>query len=155
MSTHFPTKFSSPSNSPGFLLWQVTNLWQRRIREALKEVNLTHVQFVLLASLVRLAEEKLVISQTDLSRFAKTDIMMTSQVLRALQKKGLITRSPHPEDSRAKCLSATAEGIEVVNMALQLVEQEDDAFFATLEGDLASFVASLRSLVHKSNMNLI
>lgn len=147
MSTHFSTKFSSPSDSPGFLLWQVTNLWQRRIREALKEVNLTHVQFVLLASLVRLAEQKSVISQTDLSRFAKTDIMMTSQVLRVLQKKGLITRSSHPEDSRAKCINATAEGIEVVKVAVKLVEQEDHTFFTTLEGDLAGFVACLRSLV--------
>lgn len=149
MSEHFPSKFSTPSDSPGFLLWQVTNLWQRRIREALKEVNLTHVQFVLLASLVRLAEERSVISQTDLSRFAKTDVMMTSQVLRALQKKGLITRSPHPDDSRAKCVSATSQGAEVVKVALQLVEQEDEAFFVTREGSLADLVGSLRSLVQR------
>lgn len=149
MSKHFPSKFSTPSDSPGFLLWQVTNLWQRRIREALKEVNLTHVQFVLLASLVRLAEERSVISQTDLSRFAKTDIMMTSQVLRALQKKGLITRSPHPDDSRAKCLSATSKGAELVKVAVQLVEQQDNAFFSTLDGDLANFVLCLRSLVQR------
>jgi len=147
MSKDFPSKFSSPSDSPGFLLWQVTNLWQRRIREALKAVNLTHVQFVLLASLVRLAEQRSLISQTDLSRFAKTDIMMTSQVLRALQKKGLITRAPHPEDSRAKCVSVTSKGADVVKVAIQLVEQQDEAFFATLEGDLTELVGSLRSLV--------
>ncbi len=37
--------------STGFLFWQITNLWQKRIRENLLILDLTHVQFVLLASL--------------------------------------------------------------------------------------------------------
>src|SRR3546814_15453085 len=40
-----------PENSPGFLLWQVTNQWQRRLRATLEPLGLTHVQFVLLAGL--------------------------------------------------------------------------------------------------------
>ena len=45
------TGFSGPDDSPGFLLWQVTNRWQAAQRAALKPHRLTHVQFVLLATL--------------------------------------------------------------------------------------------------------
>jgi hypothetical protein len=37
-------------DSSGFLLWQVTNLWQREIKKALSPFDLTHSQFVILAN---------------------------------------------------------------------------------------------------------
>ena len=47
--------FASADDSTGLLLWQVTNRWQAAQRAALKPHGLTHVQFVLLASLTWLA----------------------------------------------------------------------------------------------------
>ncbi|HEY0518719.1 MAG TPA: hypothetical protein VGC84_04425, partial [Ilumatobacteraceae bacterium] len=44
------TRFASPDLSPGFVLWQVATVWQREIRDALADLELTHAQFVLLAS---------------------------------------------------------------------------------------------------------
>jgi DNA-binding MarR family transcriptional regulator len=44
-------KFETPSESNGFLLWKATNLWQREINKILKKFDLTHTQFVVLASL--------------------------------------------------------------------------------------------------------
>ena len=44
------SEFTEATDSPGFLLWQVTTLWQRRIRQALEPFELTHTQFVLLFS---------------------------------------------------------------------------------------------------------
>ena len=41
----------SAEDSPGFLLWQVSSMWQRQINAGLKQFGLTHAQFVLLASL--------------------------------------------------------------------------------------------------------
>ena len=38
-----------PNDSPGFLLWHATLRWQRGITAALAPLDLTHVQFVLLA----------------------------------------------------------------------------------------------------------
>ena len=49
------TAFASTDESTGLLLWQVTNRWQAAQRAALKPYGLTHVQFVLLASLTWLA----------------------------------------------------------------------------------------------------
>jgi hypothetical protein len=43
--------FGKAEESTGFLLWQVTNLWQREIKKALERYELTHSQFVLLTSI--------------------------------------------------------------------------------------------------------
>ena len=44
------SQFSEPEHSPGFLLWQVSSLWRRKIETALYPLGITHVQFVLLAN---------------------------------------------------------------------------------------------------------
>jgi DNA-binding MarR family transcriptional regulator len=90
----------SADASPGLLLWQVSNRWQAAQRAALRPFDLTHVQFVLLASLTWLDNEGPV-TQKRLAEHAATDPMMTSQVLRALEERGLIRRGQHPTDARA------------------------------------------------------
>lgn len=45
------TRFTTgPAGSPGFLLWNVSLSWHREVGSVLKPLDLTHVQFVLLAS---------------------------------------------------------------------------------------------------------
>lgn len=39
-----------PSASPGLLMWRATLAWRRQVAAALRPLDLTHVQFVLLAS---------------------------------------------------------------------------------------------------------
>ncbi|MHB1626878.1 MAG: MarR family winged helix-turn-helix transcriptional regulator [Bacilli bacterium] len=139
--------FDMPSDSPGFLLWQVTNTWERKQRAALREVDLTHVQFVLLATLAWLTQEGQDVTQVVLSQFAKTDVMMTSQVLRTLAAKGLLTREQHPVDTRAKVLTVTEAGHGVLERAITLVEQVDRDFFAGLGAESTQIVALFRRLL--------
>ena len=141
------TGFESAEESPGLLLWQVTNRWQAAQRAALKPHGLTHVQFVLLASLTWLegtAGEP--VTQRALADHAVTDPMMTSQVLRVLEERGLLVRRPHPRDARARALSATPEGRDLANRAVASVEACDEEFFAVLGEDLPWFAGSLRTL---------
>jgi len=114
------------------LLWRTTLRWQRAIVAALRPLGLTHVQFVLLATtwwLTRAAGEKP--TQRRLAEHAATDPMMTSQVLRTLEAMGLITRSPSPDDGRARRLSVTKRGIVLAQHAIAIVEAADNEFFAT------------------------
>jgi len=141
------TRFSGLEESPGFLLWRVTLAWQRAMRAALAPHDLTHVQFVLLASLWWLENHSGPPSQQRLAQHAGTDPMMTSQVLRKLAERGLLDREPDPDDSRAKLLSLTDAGRRVVRKALRDVEEADAAYFATLGEDQKQFVRSLVKLV--------
>jgi len=139
------TGFASAEESPGLLLWQVTNQWQAAIRAALKPFGLTHVQFVLLAALTWLQDSGPV-TQKALADMAVTDPMMTSQVLRALETRGLVHRPPHPQDRRARAIEATPEGRDLVNRAIVAVEDCDRQFFGALGDGVAGFAAELRRL---------
>ena len=134
-------------DSPGFLLWQVTTLWQREIKKALAPYNLTHSQFVLLASTHWLLLHGSEVTQIVLSQHTGIDPMTTSTVLRNLQSKGLIRRREHDTDTRAKSVDITAEGRELAKKAVVAVENFDRAFFAVHRGGLPAFNESLRALL--------
>lgn len=139
------TQYESAQASPGFLLWRVTNRWQAAQRAALKPFGLTHVQFVLLASLTWLDAQGPV-TQRQLADHAATDPMMTSQVVRALASAGLVVRSPHPHDGRAWELTVTRAGRAVANRAVVAVEACDRDFFSALGTRAAGFTRSLATL---------
>ena len=121
-----------PEESSGFLLWQVTNLWQREIKKALEQFGLTHSQFVLMASIHWLTLHKQDVTQIVLSDHTKIDPMTTSTVLRTLQQKGFIQRQEHSTDTRAKTVELTEEGKKVVKKAVITVEKFDTIFFSSL-----------------------
>jgi DNA-binding MarR family transcriptional regulator len=105
------------------------------------------VQFVLLASLWWLSEHgSSTPSQAGLAEQAGTDPMMTSQVVRKLQARGLLERSMDPQDSRARRLRLTAAGRELAARALADVETADDRYFAAIADDLPVFVRALATL---------
>lgn len=145
MNGALKTLYPNPSASTGFMLWQVTNSWQREIRATLAPFNLTHVQFVLLAVLATTDGESSV-TQSELSERASTDPMMTSQVLRALEEKNLVERLPHPTDRRARTLKATSAGITLVNRANTAVEAADRAYFSALGEKVQGFTECLVAL---------
>jgi DNA-binding MarR family transcriptional regulator len=137
--------FESAEESPGLLLWQVTNRWQAAQRAALKPYDITHVQFVLLAALTYLQADGPV-TQKSLAGMAATDPMMTSQVLRALEGRGLVHRPAHPTDRRARAVAVTEAGRDLANRAVVAVEACDAAFFAGLGDGLPAFTGGLRAL---------
>lgn len=145
--TNLTSTFASPRQSPGFMLWQVTQAWQRAIRAALAAHDLTHVQFVLLAVLT--SHDGDALTQRELARAAGTDPMMTSQVIRALASKGLVDRRAHPGDGRAVIVDVTTAGRERANEANGSVEGADEQFFGALGDSAHRLTALLAALAHE------
>ncbi|TFC16262.1 MarR family transcriptional regulator [Cryobacterium algoritolerans] len=146
MTPSLETAYPEALESPGLALWRVTNAWQRHIRAVLAPHDLTHVQFVLLASLTWMDRSEAV-TQRDLAAHASTDVMMTSQVIRTLEAKGYIRRAPHPTDGRAVTLTPTPEGIALANRANTDVEAADRTYFEALDPVARqSFIRHLRTL---------
>jgi DNA-binding MarR family transcriptional regulator len=121
-----------PGESPGFLLWHATLRWQRAIAQALAPFDLTHVQFVLLACTWWLNEQGERPSQVAVAEQAGTDVKMTSQVLRMLERKGLIERELDAADTRARRLRVTRRGARLAPRAIAVVEDADAHFFAAV-----------------------
>jgi DNA-binding MarR family transcriptional regulator len=138
------SQFGSAWDSPGFLLWHATLRWQRAMRAALAPHGLTHVQFVLLASAWWLGEQGERPSQRRLAEHAGTDAMMTSQVVRALERDGLVDRVRDPADSRSLRITVTDAGRARLRRALADVEAADIEFFARVHD--AALVPRLRTL---------
>jgi DNA-binding MarR family transcriptional regulator len=151
--TALATRFADADDSTGRLLWQVTNRWQAAQRAALAPFQLTHVQFVLLATLAWLGGDgaEPVTTQRRLAEHAATDPMMTSQVLRALETRGLVARVAHPDDGRARAVSVTDAGVALVNRAIRAVEECDRDFFEPLGERGDAFTSALRTLVNRTS----
>lgn len=144
---HNTFSVEKPEDSSGFLLWQVTNLWQREIKKALEHYELTHSQFVLMASIHWLTLQKQDITQILLSSHTKIDPMTTSTVLRTLQTKGLLQRQEHLTDTRAKTVGLTDNGKKIIKLAVKTVENFDKTFFATLGDKTRTFNEQLLTLL--------
>jgi DNA-binding MarR family transcriptional regulator len=142
--------FDKAEDSSGFLLWQVTNLWQREIKKALEQFDLTHSQYVLLASIHWLTLQKQDVTQIVLSSHTKIDPMTTSTVLRTLQAKGLLQRQEHSKDTRAKTVALTENGKKMVKEAVIAVEKFDADFFSKLGDGTKDFNKKLISLLKQN-----
>lgn len=142
-----PFSVKEAEDSSGFLLWQVTTLWQRGIKKALDTIEITHPQFVLLASLLWLSGQQQRVTQIDLSQHSQIDPMTTSTVIRTLQKKGFVERREHETDTRAKMVLLTASGLKVTRKAVKIIENFDADFFRSLGDKAEAFNVGLRLLL--------
>jgi DNA-binding MarR family transcriptional regulator len=133
VTTRYP---GGPADSPGFLLWHATLAWQRAVTAVLRPLDLTHVQFVLLACTWWLDERGDVPNQMTLAGQAGTDVKMTSEVLRTLEAKGLVHRQVDPDDNRAKQLRITPAGVKLARRAIVAVERVDAEVFGAAASDL-------------------
>ncbi len=132
-------------DSPGFLLWHATLRWQRQAAATLKPLGLTHVQFVLLGSLWWLAEHEGAPSQRELADHAGTDVMMTSQVVRALGERGLLDRVADESDARIWRLVLTTAGRDLARCSVAAMVQLDEDVFG-VAGARSRVVGLLRRL---------
>ena len=141
-----PTRVAGPAESPGFLLWKISNAWQRRQRMALQPYGLTHSQFVVLATATWFGAAE-TLTQSRISQLSGIDPMTTSQVLRALEAASLIERVDHPKDPRAKSILVTRAGRDLARKAIVVVEETDAAFFEPLASDTARLIEMFQALV--------
>lgn len=139
-----------PEESLGYMLWQTCNLWQRKIVRALSPTDLTLVQFALLAGIAWLERAPEPITQVRLARYLNMDAMMTSQVLRRLESKGLVSKKASGSDSRANIVMLTEKGADLVTKALELVHGVESGFFRSLDISHDEFMKSLESLIESN-----
>jgi len=150
MSDKVEFHFKSPDDSPGYLLAQVSILWQRKQKKVLDPLDLTHTQFVLLASLAWLSRESDSVTQIEIANQSNFDRMMVSKVLRTLEKKEFITRQEHQRDTRAKTIKLTEKGVQVLQKAIVKIENADLDFFSSKDVNLESFNLQMMNLINKN-----
>lgn len=140
--------FEPPEDSPGFLLWQTTTVWQRLIKKSLEPYNISHAQFVVLAITLWFEGESREVSQSLIIKQSKLDKMTVSKSLKKLAAEGHIKRIEDKIDTRAKAIYLTKKGSTLISKLIPIIEKIDEDFFALLKkNDLRSLLGILNSLI--------
>lgn len=141
--------FKKAEDSPGFLLWQLTNQWQQQQRKALQPLGITHPQFVALAGILWLSNQnEQGPSQNQVAEFTQIDKMMMSDLVKTLLDKKLIERFRQLSDKRAYSLNLTDKGHQLTLKAIPLVEGVDTRFFKAKTKGLIQLVSILTQKIH-------
>jgi len=136
-----------PEDAIGYLLWRVAHRHQREIDRALADLDLTHLQFVALVQSAWLAKTGAVVTQPDLAAYSNIHPMQLSNVLKALEAKGLIARPRNPSDARSKLIAVTAAGIAMLEQAIPRAQSLQGSFFGDPQTAGATLHNALRQIV--------
>ncbi len=129
--------------------------WRSSIESVLKALGLTHPQFVVLATTGWLTRKGELITQVAIGKMAGLDPNTTSQIIKGLEQKNFIKRDSS-SDGRAKNVSLTEKGAEILKLALPAVEKADAEFFTPLtkhEGD--SLLGLFQKLLSKQSIETL
>ena len=143
-----PFSVEVAEDSPGFLLWQTSMIWQRLIKNALEPYNISHSQFVIMASLMWFEMHDMDITQVTIINWTKLDKMTVSKSFKKLVELRLVKRIEHERDTRAKSVSLTELGKILISKLIPIVEGIDAEFFAKIENEeQQKFIQILRKLI--------
>ena len=133
-----------PEESLCYRLKHAYHAWTRHFDAALRPLGLTHVQFIALDAIERRHQRGEVPSQVQVAAATQLDPMMISKILRLLEERGYLKRSPHPDDPRANALHLTHAGDALVRAAMPVVRDAHATFFeCRLDGDSQQALAGL------------
>lgn len=142
----------NPSELIGFQLWQAANRWQRLMRLTLAPLDLTHVQYLLLAGLAELdaMADETAVNQNQIAGHLGMDKMMASKVIRALADRQLLARKASDQDARAIIVWLMPEGQAIIEAANNVVAEADAQFFEVVGKKEDKFLKYLRLIIAAS-----
>jgi MarR family transcriptional regulator, organic hydroperoxide resistance regulator len=118
----------------GYLVWHLSTKWRVAVDRALKDLGLTHVDYLVLASLSEFTRSGAQPNQRELADFAGLEVMYVSKLVRGLERSGLLRRADHPDDPRAFQLELTARGAVLVAQAATVMRKLFDQLLRPIGG---------------------
>ncbi len=117
-----------------FVLTEAVSLLQHQIEQQLRaDGDLSYIQFLLLTRLAHGPGQLTMTQLADGVVYSRSGLTYQAGLL---EKAGLITRTPSPDDERSTVVTVTDQGRELVDRVLPgHVEVTRRMFFDSLEGD--------------------
>ncbi len=141
----------APENAIGFVLWRITSRYQREMDRTLLGLGLSNLQFVTLALVGWMQRSGTVATQIELSRFGGIHPMQLSQMLKILEGKNFVVRRRDTADSRAKQVTLTASGFQVLRKAMPQAVEVQSQLFGETGAKGSSLLATLLELDRQMN----
>lgn len=111
----------APERAVGFVMWRVLHRYVREADRALAVFGLTHLQFQTLALAAWLSRGGEPVTQSRLAQAGDVGAMQISHMMATLEAKGWVRRSRSANDVRAKHITVTKTGIDVLGRALPVM----------------------------------
>jgi DNA-binding MarR family transcriptional regulator len=128
----------------GFALAHAAQVWRACLNEALSDLAVTAPQFFVLAALLHIhGRGHEAPTQREIAERTGTDANTTSQIIRGIERRGLVRRDPHARDSRALALSLTPQGLELARTCASRARALNDRFFAAADPALYDTLMAL------------
>ena len=142
------TSFNDDRRS--LLIWQISNLWQSRLRKVFKNKNLNFNEYLILETLFFLSKKNsdLSISQKDISNNSSVDNSVVSSKILTLEKKKFIYKF-NSQDRRSNSIKLTLIGEKLINILIKDVEKEENLLFEKLGIENENFLNSLKLILGK------
>ena len=135
-------------NRIGLLIWQISNLWQSKIRNKISIFNISFNEYLILETIYYLSQFLDDINQVDIIKFSSIDKSVVSIKLTQLNKKKLIKKMI-PIDNRSNKLILTKEGNNIIEQIIDDVVDTENVFFSKLNQETFNFTNSLKLLLGK------
>lgn len=121
-------------------MFELRDQWRRELSES------TGLSFGKLRVLRRLYGGSAPATLRELAEAVGVDAPATTVLVNDLEARGLVVRAPHPTNRRAKLVSLTPAGRDVMANALGAKERPPQAFVGTAASDLAALERILDAL---------
>ena len=135
-------------NRLALLIWQISNLWQSKVKLKLKHLNIGFNEYLILETLSKLEEKSQSISQQDICKQSSMDRSVVSLRILKLEKKRLITKI-QPKDRRSNSLILTSKGNSLIKDIKYIIEDQEKEIFDKLGSEIFNFTNSLKLLLGK------
>lgn len=130
-------------DAPAYRLYRAQRLLRAHLLGVLSEVNLSPEQYFVM---MRLAEAGS-LPQGELGDPALDDRASVSRQVSGLERRGLLSRTPRPEDSRVSVVRLTPAGVALLAELTPIVLRERARLFQDVSPvDLATFTLVLSRL---------
>ena len=135
-------------NRLSILIWQISNLWQSKIRKILKNSNLTFNEYLILETIYKLRDKQDNITQQDICKNSSIDRSVVSLKITGLEEKKLLNRL-QTIDKRSYGLFLTDKGISLVKSLINSIENQENIIFDKLSSEIFNFTNSLKLILGK------
>ncbi len=131
----------------GLLVWQISNIWQSKLRIILKTHNITLNEYLIIETIYKLNSSYKFLSQINISKNSCLDVSVVSTSLTILEKKKLILKNFI--DKRSKNIILTDDGMKLIKSLIKQIPDEENDFFKKLGNETFNFKNSLKLLLGK------
>ena len=132
----------------GLLVWQVSILWQNKLRQILKFYKLTLNEYLILETIKLLKKNYHFPSQINISSFSGIHVSVVSVCLKSLENKTLIKRTVD-QDNRKKVINILPSGQKLFDEIFPQINQQENNLFYKLQGEKLNFCNSLKLIIGK------